>query len=265
MKRIVFVFSIMLAFITNVQALQPYVESGNGPVKQITVTLRTDDGILYYGNVAGGTTANVVIWYDSIGRMAEHADYMGGMIAEGYVCQYHGDSVCAQYDYDNGGLLEGSFNLIRYDASGRQVSSRRYLDGAFVFADSMVYNALGQKVEQYETPYKKDSLSLKYVYSYDSAGRLSKVVDVIYGQDNSYTMEYLSNGNYMEHHMNKNGQKWQRKFFVDNKGRLVKKEDKNTTVRYSKFDRYGNWLVAESSSHQNSAVTITERIIDYYE
>lgn len=157
---------ILLSGIINVYALKPEVESGKGPVKQITVTIRTDDADMYYIDAAGamGTMAKVVIWYDS-------------------------------------------------------------------------------------------------------SGRLIKVEDVKYGQENSYTIEYLPNGNYVEHHINTQGKEWLRKYFVNKKGELIKKEDKNSIVRYSKFDKYGNWLVSESTSKDDPRgdTSITERKIEYFE
>ncbi len=268
-KRFIIAFLLLFTSITGVYALRPEVESGKGPVKQITVTIRTDDADMYYVDAAGamGTMAKVVIWYDSVGRMIEHAEYMGGMLLEGYVCQYNADTACVQYEYNSSGLVDGSFAVIRYDSNGRQVSSRRYRDGVFVLADSIVYNTLGQKAEQYDTPYKVDSLTLKFVYTYDSSGRLIKVEDVKYGQENSYMIEYLPDGNYVEHHINKQGKEWLRKYFVNKKGELIKKEDKNSIVRYSKFDKYGNWLVSESTSKDDPRgdTSITERKIEYFE
>jgi len=93
------------------------------------------------------------------------------------------------------------------------------------------------------------------------------VYDPIYKQENSYTIEYLADGSYIEHHKSKSGKEWLRKYFVNKKGELIKKEDKNSIVRYSKFDKYGNWLVSESTSKDDPRgdTSITERKIEYFE
>ena len=45
----------------------------------------------------------------------------------------------------------------------------------------------------------------------------------------------------------------------------IKYEDKTVRIRYSNFDKYGNWLKSRNSYTDNVAIVIYERVIEYYE
>lgn len=258
-------------------------EKVNGPVKQVTIALGAKGGAsLFYGE-GPGTGMKTVLWYDSLGRLTERAKYVGDKIEDGFVRQYTINNVCMEYEYDYKGLIKGNFRKIQLDSLGRHISSRRYREGRFYEGDSIVYDAEGRKIEWYDTPTEKDSFTLNESYAYDSLGRLSKksiywpekafYFDSLnipreylnYGAKHICTMEYLPNGNYIEHHVVKDGKKWKVKYIVK-KGRLVRKEDKDGSATYSDFDQYGNWrkMQGTSDSFYFSMSMTTKREIEYY-
>lgn len=242
-------------------------ETVKGPVKQVTVTIgmENNNASLFYGDQPGGCM-KIISWYDSIGRLTEQANYIGNQLQDGFVRQYTINNVYMEYNYDTQGLIKGSFAQVQLDSTGLLISTKRYKDGKLICADSAIYDTQGNKIAFYETPFKKDTLALRYTYEYDSIGRLYKESDC---QDGIYyTIEYLSNGNYIEHHVNKDGTTWEWKHMVDKNGILVKSESHNMRLRYSKFDKYGNWLQLKSSTNTHSPIgwvtSNIERIIDYY-
>lgn len=272
MKRISVLLLAMLPFsvIVFAQNDDPLTKSINGPVKQITQTMRLGNNnfSLYYGEQPG-TMGKTITWYDSISRISEEANYIGDQIQNGMVYQYINDSVCYEYNYNDAGLIDGSYAYIRLDSLGHQVATKRFNKGKFFCADSTVYNERGQIVKLFETPLRKDSLVLSYAYYYDSLGRLSKVVNPFHGTGHTYTIKYDKKGNYIEYHSNKDGKKWERKVFVNEAGQVVRIEAGTMRACYSKFDKYGNWLMAENAVNTQSAfgwaTVIIERIIEYYE
>jgi hypothetical protein len=85
----------------------------------------------------------------------------------------------------------------------------------------------------------------------------------------TYTIEYRSDGSYTEYHTGTKGEKWERKITVNKKGQIIKIKDRNEQIRFSKFDKHGNWLLRESiqdtSSKLGNIITTIEREIEYYE
>lgn len=264
MKRYLFLLLIVIFCVSHLAAVGG-TDEVNGPVKQMTVTLRLKTGnySLYYGEQPG-TCGKTIFWYDSIGRIIEKADYVGDRLQSGYVCQYTINNICMEYDYTADGLVKGSFAQVKSDSLGNRIYTKRYKEGRVCWKDSTVYNALGQKTEYYETPYKSDTLALRYVYQYDSLGRLSKVCETFHGTEHNYTIEYFPKGNYTEHHSQKNGTMWDRKYVVSKNGYIVDIKEPNHHSHYSKFDKYGNWLILEGSVH-NLPGPVTERTIEYYD
>ncbi|MBQ4507530.1 MAG: hypothetical protein II970_01350 [Paludibacteraceae bacterium] len=267
MKRVLLLLTIPFLLVSR---MYPTDENSRilGPVKIITETLHIDNNnvSLHYGEQPGGQ-AKIISWYDSIGRLAERANYINEVLVDGYVRQYTINNVCMEYNYDKTGLIKGSFTQIQMDSVGNHIFSRNYKDGKLFHADSTAYNAQGLKSADYETLFKADTLVLSYTYEYDSLGRVSKVTDM--RSLHYYTIEYYPNSNYTEHHFDKNGKKWDCKYIVNNKGQVINKQDPNLRVQYSNFDKYGNWLKMKGSTNTQSPLgwitTITERTIEYYE
>ena len=131
-------------------------------------------------------------------------------------------------------------------------------------ADSIVYNQQGQKIEEYTIPTAQDTMVLKYVYTYDSIGRLSTVKNVKKWE--GYKVVYGKGGNYTEYHYkeyNYNGKrkKYENKFYYKD-GNLVKIVSDGVELRFSKFDEQGNWQKAVMS--MDYFTRILTRTIEYY-
>lgn len=240
----------------------------NGPVKKMTIYIRVGDGDMgggiMYGNEQVGAMAKIVYWYDSIGRLVDEANYHGDDV-RGYVRQYLLNNVYMEYEYNNQGIVKGSFARGQLDSLGNTIFTKRYRDRKQITADSTVYNEQGLKIKYFQSPYKSDSLELRYTYEYDSLGRLSKYYDYSKGEINiSYEMIYYPNGSYTERATDKEGKTWNVKYTADKNGNIIKMESTNMSAQYSKFDKYGNWLILKGVTHK-VAKTTTERVIEYYE
>lgn len=243
-----------------------------GPVKKVTSIIKTEqDGVLdmMYGmSKLPSPEIKYVFWYDSIGRLTEHATYPGPHI-DGHVYQYYNNEMAISYRYNEDGFIKGSFKQLFYDSLGNQISSRTYKDGKLFCADSTIYNTQGLKIEHYDTAPKTDSMVLTYSYEYDSIGRL---ITVNRKNEHIYTIEYHPNGNYTEHHFEKiknTSRKWEQKYILDNKGQIIQIKAKDSWSKFTKYDHHGNWLKSEGSYNTNSPLrwitSVQERIIEYYE
>ncbi len=285
MKK-VFIFIVIVACAVKVNAEgEEFSDNLKGPVKQVTISLKGHGGFsLFYGS-SPSTGMKTIMWYDSIGRLSERAMYEGDKLDHGYIRQYTINGVCMEYEYDNKGIVKGNYCVIRMDSLGRQICSRRYREGLFSQGDSTVYDVDGRKIEKYDTYAEKDSFKLCESYAYDSIGRLSKVCKywpekAFYfdslkipreylncGVKHMYTIEYFPNGNYTEHHVVKDGKKWDVKYTVDKDGRLIKKEEKENQATFRNYDKYGNWLkmTGTMNSSFGSFSSTTVRVIEYYE
>lgn len=240
-----------------------------GPVKQVTTTISLEtnnNSSLFYGAQPGGD-AKFICWYDSVGRITEKANYINNQVQDGYVCQYTINNTYMEYEYNHNGLIKGSYTYVQSDSIGRPLVTKQYREGKIVYVDSTIYNAQGNKIEYYESRLKTGIIALKNTYEYDSIGRLYKENDLL--NETYYTIEYLPNGNYTEHHVNKDGKTWERKYIVNKKGVHVKCETRDMRLVYSRFDQYGNWLQLKSSTNTHTPMgwvtTIIERVIEYYE
>lgn len=221
-----------------------------------------DPRIGYYRGPKGG---KYVQKYDNMGRLLDDALIIGDSIARGERYQYENQMYWI-YRYDNNGLEDGVFTCVQLDSLGRKVSSYSF-DKNIYHADSSVYNHLGQKIEEYTIPTIQDTMVLKYVYTYDSLGRLSTVKNVKKWE--GYKVVYEENGNYTEYHykeFNYNGKrkKYENKFYYKD-GNLVKVVSDDISIRFSKFDAYGNWQKAVMSIGDiwSFSRTLT-RTIEYY-
>lgn len=277
MKKIILLV-LMFAYLSNLYAtdhmaatvaIAPDVK---GPVKKVTTTIKLGDGkldILYGMSKQPFPEVKYVFWYDSIGRLTEETTYPGESHINGHVYQYHNNEMGVSYHYNEDGFIKGSFKQLFYDSLGNQISSRTYKDGKFFCADSTIYNTQGLKIEHYDTAPKTDSMVLTYSYEYDSIGRL---ITVNRKNEHIYTIEYHPNGNYTEHHFEKiknTSRKWEQKYIIDNTGQIIKIQAKDSWSKFTKYDRYGNWLKSEHSYNTNSPLgwitSVQERIIEYYE
>lgn len=264
-KYIIMIVLTMCCF--NIYAWDDLSEASlKGPVKKVTETfyLESNTHSLYYGQQPGGK-ATQICWYDSEGRLTEKANYINGNIEDGYVRQYTINNVCMEYNYDAKGLIKGTFAYMQLDSDGHKLSTRRYKNGHVIAADSTVYDAEGHQIKCYESLFGNDSLILRYTYKYDSIGRISRYYETWAGTEKVCVYEYFPNGSYTEHVADNKGKKWDRKYTLDNKGQQIKYEDKTVRIRYSNFDKYGNWLKSRNSYTNNAAVVIYERVIEYYE
>ena len=233
------------------------------PVQGNAKTVTTKDpAIGYYRGPKGGI---YVQKYDNLGRLLDDALIIGDSVARGEKYQYENQMYWI-YQYDSKGLIDGVFTYVQLDSLGRKISSFSFNKNIY-YADSIAYNQLGQKIEEYTIPTIQDTMVLKYVYTYDSLGRLSTVKNVKKWE--GYKVEYGENGNYTEYHYkeyNANGKrkKYEKKFYYAD-GNLVKIISDGTTIRFSKFDEKGNWQKAfiEWGGTWSISRTLT-RTIEYY-
>ena len=256
---LLFSLSVLSSFAVEID----YDEYIKAPVNGNAKTVTTKDPTMgYYRGPKGG---KYVQKYDNMGRLLDDALIIGDSIARGERYQYENQMYWI-YRYDNNGLEDGVFTCVQLDSLGRKVSSYSF-DKNIYHADSSVYNHLGQKIEEYTIPTIQDTMVLKYVYTYDSLGRLSTVKNVKKWE--GYKVVYEENGNYTEYHykeFNYNGKrkKYENKFYYTD-GNLVKVVSDGIKIRFSKFDKYGNWQKAVMSIGDiwSFSRTLT-RTIEYY-
>lgn len=240
-----------------------YDEYIKAPVNGNAKTVTTKDPTMgYYQGSKGG---KYVQKYDHMGRLLDDALFIGDSIERGMRYQYENQEYWI-YQYDCNGLIDKIFMHVQLDSLGRKVSSYSVNKNTY-HADSIVYNQHGQKIEEYTVPTVQDTMVLKYVYTYDSLGRLSTVKNV--KQWEGYKVVYEENGNYTEYHykeFNYNGKrkKYENKFYYKD-GNLVKVVSEGITIRFSKFDKYGNWqkVVIDMGGTYSSSRMLT-RTIEYY-
>ena len=232
-----------------------------GPVKQITINKNLNDG----------RVQKQMYWYDSISRLVEEAHYLDDALQYGYVYQYHSDVFCMQYLYNSSGLVDGWYTQIRLDSAGNRIACRTYTSGNFFHADSTVYDAHGNKLKiYYINQDKPEAPILMTTYEYDSLGRLYKYG----GEGMECWIEYLPNGNYIEHHATSvyidpssektNVMKEEETFILNQEGEIAEIKGPAQHLVYSNFDRHGNWRKLKCTN-KTSGTTTTTRVIEYYE
>ena len=117
---------------------------------------------------------------------------------------------------------------------------------------------------------KPDAPILMTTYEYDSLGRLYKYG----GEGMECWIEYLPNGNYIEHHATSvyinpssektNVMKEEEAFILNQEGEIAEIKGPAQHLVYSNFDRHGNWRKLKCTN-KTSGTTTTTRVIEYYE
>lgn len=217
---------------TYAASIKDHTENVKGPVKVMTVT----------SNQAG-TVRVWKYWYDSIGRLTESVVYHDGKIMVGYVRQYTINNVYMDYEYNQQGLIKGSFTQTQLDSLGNKIYVRFYRDGKLSGADSIVYNEQGKMIENY---IKQDSVfKLRFRCEYDSLNRLTmRYCKNTINNEITKTYEYLPDGSYIEHESSTDyGKRPDKKYIFNNQGQLIEIKGKEEHSRFRKFDKYGNWTV----------------------
>ncbi len=217
---------------TYAASIKDHTENVKGPVKVMTVT----------SNQAG-TVRVWKYWYDSIGRLTESVVYHDGKIMVGYVRQYTINNVYMDYEYNQQGLIKGSFTQTQLDSLGNKIYVRIYRDGKLSRADSIVYNEQGKMIENY---IKHDSVfKLRFRCEYDSLNRLTmRYCKNTINNEITKTYEYLPDGSYIEHESSTDyGKRPDKKYIFNNQGQLIEIKGKEEHSRFRKFDKYGNWTV----------------------
>ena len=163
-------------------------------------------------------------------------------------------------------LFEIKYKQLNFFGVDEDIELKVSKKGKLFASDSIVYDEAGHKVKLFTYSKKKDSLLLKFTFEYDSFDRLILKHDLI--NKARCTYKYLPNGNYTRYYEDKNGNKYEGKYTVNEKGQLIKEETKNRRVYLTNYDQYGNWLQLKGETNTNSSLgwftTITKRTIEYY-
>lgn len=217
---------------TYAASIKDHTENVKGPVKMMTISSKQ-----------AGTLRVWKYWYDSIGRLTESVVYHDGKIMVGYVRQYTINNVYMDYEYNQQGLIKGSFTQTQLDSLGNKIYVRFYRDGKQSRADSIVYNEQGKMIENY---IKQDSVfKLRFRCEYDSLNRLTmRYCKNTINNEITKTYEYLPDGSYIEHESSTDyGKRPDKKYIFNNQGQLIEIKGKEEHSRFRKFDKYGNWTV----------------------
>ncbi len=261
MKRTILISLLVCFYAGNVFAahdLDVYFKDVKGPVKKITINKHEPGG-----------NSVLIYWYDSIGRLAEYAYYdENGHILEAKVRQYSINNTYMDYHYNDKGIIMGNFERVQMDSMGNILVKKYYLKGKHSYGDSLVYNEQGKVVGNYD--WQDGMYKLEEVYEYDSLGMLSMHLTFFQGKEFKYTIEYLPDGSYIEHHSEKNGKeirKWDEKYTVNKEGWLIKIKSREKDSRFSGFDKYGNWTFWDDKSDLPIGYfhSTYNRTIEYYE
>ena len=261
MKKIGLIFALLCVSVFSSLAIEIEIEDYiKAPVKgNAKIVTVTDPSMGYYRGPKG---AKYIMQYNNKGQLLDYAWMIGDSIAEGKRYQY-GENMYWIYGYDLNGRIDGILTRVQLDSLGRKINSYT-VNKTYYMADSIVYNSQGQKIKEYTIPTGQDTMVLKYVYTYDSIGRLSTVKNVKKWE--GYKVVYDKGGNYTEYHYKENNyngkqKKYENKFYYKD-GNLVKIVSDDVTIRFSKFDEQGNWQKAVWS--MNHFTRILTRTIEYY-
>ena len=246
-------------------------ESAKGPVKTLTINHKirseNENVVLKVGVHTLGTSYNTkkIIWCDTIGRVLKEVMSIGFHSAYTYVYQYVNDYTAMAYEFDERGLVKGSFKQLTYNTDGKLELVKRYSDGIVQGGDSTIYDSHGRKIIQFRMNNKSKEWEFNRTFEYDSLGRVSKMRSF----EETYTVEYHKNGSYTEYHTNKRGETYKRKITVNKLGQIIKITSPLEQKKFSKFDKYGNWLHCEwlqiTKSNLGNLNTTIEREIEYCE
>lgn len=270
MKRTCIIIVLVLTWVTSALAQVEFnSEDVKGPVKQVKMTMEIASPGAYMGTYGNPSfdKAVLITYYDSMGRLTKKEHFHGNELFNAIVRKYT-KNTCIESSYDADGIQEGSYRIIRLDSAGHEISNWCYLNNKLFARDSTVYDSIGRIIQKYENASQKDSSwVLRNTYSYDSTGRIDSYKD--WRNKSQYTIQYSPDGSYIMHYKNeKNRQTYKRKFKVNEKGQLVKIEDKNKRIYLSQFDQYGNWLQSKEETNTETPMgwitSITSREIEYY-
>lgn len=229
----------------------------NGPVKKIT--------IIIHQNNDPTEQEKTIAWFDSIGRIIKLEEYGDGCLEIGYKYQYTDSNVCWRYTYKKSGLIRHTYCKIYLNTKGQKIASHEYYNNNLTNVDSIVYDAQGRMVKTFVSEYKERRPSLVCIYAYDQKGRLIEGRDV--KAQNSYTITYLPNGNYIKQYYDK-AEQYTETYIVNKEGALIRKTSDDKDVNYSLFDQYGNWrkrnVSINTHSCQGKLRSTTTRKIEYY-
>lgn len=247
------------AQLNSVDPIHPSSEDVVGPVKQLTIVQEIQTRELI-----------TVRQYDVKGRLTKNEEYLNGELhPNSYIRQYTDSNVCWEYRYaDKGIISEENYSKIKLDVAGRKIAETYVREGKLFLKDSIVYDSIGRKIEDYQSfPKNKELLRLHHTYEYDSFNRLVRMHQCI--DDNWMTVTYLPNGNYQMNYGNKiDGSFNNVTYIVNANGQLVKTNERNERFSYfSNFDQYGNWLREKYETINGPlgpSASITTRTIEYY-
>jgi hypothetical protein len=229
------------------------------------------------GSPDTGRCTVFVFKYDDSGRQYEDNEYVNGSIYRGFSELNHKHL----YKYDDAGNQaevdeynpDGSLNqrvLYKYDQRGNRVEKCNYLrNGVLWFRSEYTFNEHDLQTEC--SKYNADSQLVEhYSYSYDSAGHMALEQHVIVRsrngrEDNGKGITFSpQNQERLTDYI---------KTFVYNDSGLMTRETDNlsnfpypfeTAYKYANFDENGNWLKQIAYHEGGGAVSITERVIEYY-
>lgn len=260
---ILFIFAFLgftngFAQVNTVDPINPSCNDVVGPVKQLTILQEIDT-----------STLTIMQQYDIEGRLTKSENYLDGKLQpNGFIRQYTDSNVCWEYSYsDNRIIKEGNYREIMLDTAGRKIAEKCFRGGKLFLKDSIVYDSMGHKIEDYQSfPKNRELLNLHHTYEYDTLNRLIRMHHCL--DDNRLTMTYLPNGNYEMHYKCKIGDSNDRTYIVNANGQLEIINESNEKFSYfSDFDQYGNWLRAKYETINGPlgpSASIVERQIEYY-
>lgn len=251
-----FVFLVVttgFAQVITIYPLNPSYEDVKGPVKQLTIVREINAIELI-----------IVRQYDVQGRLTKNEEYQDGELhPNSYIRQYTDSNECWEYRYEAKGIFsEENYSKIKLDTAGRKIAETYFRKGKLFLKDSIVYDSLGRKIEDYQSfPKNRERLILHNTYEYDTFNRLIRMHNCI--DDKWLTMTYMPNGNGKMHYGSNN-----RTYIVNSQGQLVKINERDEMFSYfSDFDQYGNWHRAKYETINGPigpSASITKRTIEYY-
>lgn len=229
----------------------------SGPVKKVSITVKQNEN--------PSDTLTSVAFFDINRNIVQTGYYRGKKFINDGVYRYSDNNSCLHYKYDENGVEDTHYYKIYFNANGQELLKFGYWKDKLIRVDSMVYNSQGLLIAKYASNYMERVPLLRIVYSYDSMGRIISEQNIKTGE--RYTISYMQNGNYTKT-IYRNGKTYVENCIVNSAGQLIECSSEDEKVKYSYFDKYGNWQKRESILNTHSSTgrigTTTERIIEYY-
>jgi hypothetical protein len=229
----------------------------SGPVKKVSITLKQHRD--------PSDTLTSVAFFDTKGNIMKTGYYKGEKLIIDGIYRYSDNNSCIHYQYDENGVEDTHYSKIFFDDKGQELTKFFFWKDNLTRVDSMVYDVQGRLIAKYVSEYMKRTPLLQVEYSYDSIGRILGENNIKTGE--RYTISYMPNGNYKKQ-ISKNGQTYVENYIVNKDGQLIECRSADKIEKYSKYDKYGNWLKRESSldTHTSNGRigSTTERTIEYY-